>query len=65
MVITHQMSVVEEICDSVAILDGGVVMEEGSVQENFRQSPRRLRQSVWSPPNGGSAARDLSSFAPG
>ena len=25
VVITHQMSVVEEICDSVAILDGGVV----------------------------------------
>ena len=27
VVITHQMSVVEEICDSVAILDGGVVVE--------------------------------------
>ena len=26
VVITHQMRVVEEICDSVAILDGGVVM---------------------------------------
>ena len=26
VVITHQMSVVEEICDSVAILDGGMVV---------------------------------------
>ena len=30
VVITHQMSVVEEICDSVAILDGGVVVEQGN-----------------------------------
>ena len=29
VVITHQMSVVEEICDSVAILDGGRVVEQG------------------------------------
>ena len=29
VVITHQMSVVEEICDHVAILDGGVVVEVG------------------------------------
>ena len=35
IIITHQMSVVEEICDSVAILDGGVVVENGSVAEIF------------------------------
>ena len=35
VVITHQMSVVEEICDSVAILDGGVVAEKGLVSEVF------------------------------
>ncbi len=35
IVITHQMSVVEEICNRVAILDGGVVVEEGSVSEIF------------------------------
>ena len=29
------MSVVEEICDSVAILDGGVVVEQGEVREIF------------------------------
>ncbi|MGN0507484.1 MAG: methionine ABC transporter ATP-binding protein [Lachnospiraceae bacterium] len=35
IVITHQMSVVEEICNRVAILDGGAVAEEGPVSEIF------------------------------
>ena len=35
VVITHQMSVIEEICSRVAILDGGVVAEQGSVEEIF------------------------------
>lgn len=39
IIITHQMSVVEEICTKVAILDGGVVVEEGSVEEIF-SSPK-------------------------
>ncbi len=39
IVITHQMSVVEEICNRVAILDGGVVVEDGNVSDIF-SSPR-------------------------
>lgn len=35
IVITHQMSVVEKICNKVAILDGGAVVENGSVSEVF------------------------------
>lgn len=35
IVITHQMSVVEEICNRVAILDGGEVVEEGEVASVF------------------------------
>ena len=35
VVITHQMSVIEDICSRVAILDGGVVAEQGSVEEIF------------------------------
>lgn len=35
VVITHQMSVVEEICTHVAILDNGVVVEEGAVGAVF------------------------------
>ena len=60
VVITHQMSVVEEICDHVAILDGGVVVEEGSVQEIF-SNPKTPAAKRLVAPNG---ARDLSSFAP-
>ena len=35
VVITHQMSVIEEICSRVAILDGGVVAETGRVEDIF------------------------------
>ena len=62
VVITHQMSVVEEICDHVAILDGGVVVELGEVKEIFA-NPRTAAARRLVAPNGG-AARDLSSFAP-
>ena len=35
IIITHQMSVVEEICNKVAILDQGEVVEEGAVSDVF------------------------------
>lgn len=35
VVITHQMSVVKKICNKVAIIDKGQVVEEGSVSEVF------------------------------
>ena len=35
VIITHQMSVVEEVCNNVAILDDGAVVEQGSVKEIF------------------------------
>jgi len=35
VIITHEMSVVEEICDSVAIIDDGSLVEHGSVEEVF------------------------------
>lgn len=35
IIITHQMSVVEAVCNRVAILDGGEVAEEGEVGEVF------------------------------
>lgn len=46
IIITHQMSVIEQICNRVAILDSGVVAEIGAVEQVFSnpQSPagRRL-----------------------
>lgn len=35
IIITHQMSVVEDICNKVAILDNGCVVEEGNVTDVF------------------------------
>ena len=35
VVITHQMQVIEDICSHVAILDGGVIAEEGLVEDIF------------------------------
>ena len=63
VVITHQMSVVEAICDRVAILDHGRVVEEGAVQEIFaRPKTPAARRLV--APGGGKASRELASFAP-
>ncbi|MBQ6811469.1 MAG: ATP-binding cassette domain-containing protein, partial [Firmicutes bacterium] len=46
IIITHQMSVIEEVCDHVAILDNGVVVEEGEVGTVFSnpqsEAARRL-----------------------
>ncbi len=39
IIITHQMSVVEQVCNRVAILDNGTVVEEGVVTEVF-SSPK-------------------------
>ena len=39
VIITHQMSVVEEVCNRVAILDNGTVVEEGEVQAPIFSHP--------------------------
>ncbi len=51
IVITHQMSVVEEICNRVAILDGGEVVEEGLVGTVFA-SPKSTAAKKLVFPNG-------------
>ena len=35
VIITHEMAVIRQICTRVAILDGGQIVEEGSVDEVF------------------------------
>jgi len=37
VIITHQMSVVEEVCNRVAILDNGTVVEEGQITVTVEQ----------------------------
>ena len=43
VVITHQMSVIEEICSRVAILDGGVMAEQGKVEDIFSHTDAARR----------------------
>lgn len=63
VVITHQMSVVEEICSHVAILDGGRVVEDGEVREIF-QNPKTDAARRLVSPNRGTASVDYTAFAP-
>ena len=35
VVITHEMQVIKDVCDRVAVLDGGVIAEEGDVVDVF------------------------------
>lgn len=46
VVITHEMSVIQEICDRVAIIDGGLIAEEGSVEEIFRAPKTKIGQEL-------------------
>ncbi len=51
LLITHEMDVVRSICDEVAILDRGTIVEKGTVQEivHHPKTPlaRQFAQSVW------------------
>ncbi len=51
VVITHQMSVIEDICSKVAILDGGVIAEQGAVSEIF-SNPKTAAARKLVYPNG-------------
>jgi len=39
VLITHQMEVIREICDEVAVMDGGIIVERGTVTSVF-ESPQ-------------------------
>lgn len=63
VVITHQMSVVEEICSHVAILDGGHVVESGEVREIFQNPQTEAARKLVSP-NRGASSVDFAAFSP-
>ena len=46
IVITHQMSVVQEICNRVAILENGTVVEEGDVVKVFANPKARATRNL-------------------
>ena len=49
VLITHEMQVIKEICDKVAVIENGVIAEEGTVQSPF---PGRHRPDGEDPPRG-------------
>ncbi|WP_270500232.1 methionine ABC transporter ATP-binding protein [Blautia intestinalis] len=46
VVITHEMSVVQEICNRVAVLERGVLVESGTVEELFRSPKTEAARSL-------------------
>ncbi len=51
VIITHEMSVVEKICDRVAIIDNGKVAEIGGVKEVFRHPKSKAARKLVFPTN--------------
>lgn len=46
VIITHEMRVVEQICNKVAVLEGGVMVEQGLVSEVFRSPKSRVAKEL-------------------
>ncbi len=59
IIITHQMSVIEQICNRVAILDSGAVAEIGAVEDVFRNPKTKAGRRLVTPE---SAALPLSTW---
>ncbi|MCR5283492.1 MAG: ATP-binding cassette domain-containing protein [Lachnospiraceae bacterium] len=51
VIITHEMSVVEKICDRVAIIDNGELAEEGEVKEIFENPSSEAARKLVFPSN--------------
>lgn len=43
IIVTHQMEVVREVCNKVAIMENGVLKDVGEVEELFLRQPKSLR----------------------
>jgi D-methionine transport system ATP-binding protein len=46
VLITHQMEVIKEICDRVAVMDAGQVIEQGAVIDVFRQPQHEVTRAL-------------------
>ena len=46
VLITHQMSVIREICEVVAVLDDGIIVEQGTVDEIFAAPKTKAAQEL-------------------
>jgi oligopeptide/dipeptide ABC transporter ATP-binding protein len=61
--ITHDMGVVAEIADSVAVMYGGRIVEQGAVGEVFEQPAHPYTQALLASASGGSEAPPKTPFA--
>jgi D-methionine transport system ATP-binding protein len=46
LLITHEMNIIKNLCDRVAILDGGYLIEEGSVVEIFTTPKSKITKAL-------------------
>lgn len=46
LLITHEMEVIKRICDKVAVIDGGKIVEQGDVLQIFRQPRHDVTRSL-------------------
>jgi D-methionine transport system ATP-binding protein len=46
VMVTHEMSVVQRVCDRVAVMQGGVVVEQGSVADVFLSPKHEVTKSM-------------------
>jgi D-methionine transport system ATP-binding protein len=51
VIITHEMSVVREICTHVTLLEGGKIVQTGSVEDVVKAHSSRLAKDLVPPPN--------------
>ncbi len=58
VVITHEMKVVEQICDNVAVLHNGTVVEQGSVKEVFLKPKSEVTRQLLFPQKEGLEASE-------
>ena len=42
MIITHEMNVIRQICDEVAVMENGRVIERGNVKEVFENPQHQV-----------------------
>lgn len=64
VIITHEMAVVREICDSVTLLEDGQVTQTGSIEDIVRTPSTRLARDLIPPPTVDEAAGvDLGRYA--
>lgn len=60
VIITHEMAVVEEICDNVAIIDNGILAENGRVEEVFSNPKTDAAKKLVYHSNSNAAVNEMS-----